>query len=176
MLRNSREGIRQLVEKHQQERNLYTKETNSADAPRKVLKVKPLSQVKAIPVVAVKERNEGAILPRHEIVAPNDPTINLPKDDRLPRRKGPRFEETHVRLTNYLQKELYAAVQALRKSGEIESVTALLDASVRITFSALSLPRVFFCYGAMHTSFGRAIGRSKPALLTTTKEGLVFVI
>jgi hypothetical protein len=131
MLRNGREGIKKLIEKQNKERNLQAEKAHSADEPKKVLKVRPISQAKAEYVATAEEKLEDAVLHRQENIEPTGLSVDLPKNDHLPRRKGPRFEDTHVRFTNYLQKELYTKVQDLRKRGEIDSVTALLDASVR---------------------------------------------
>lgn len=131
MLRNGREGIRRLIEQQKQERNLQTEKDHPADTPKKVQKVKPLSQAKAESVATAIEKSENVVLHRQENIEPTGFSINLPKDNQLPKRKGPRFDETHVRFTNYMRKNLYTVVQALKKAGEIESLTALVDASVR---------------------------------------------
>lgn len=131
MLRNGREGIRKIVEQYEREKGKRTEEAVPADAPKKVLKVRPLSQIKEESNAAASEKGEMVFPHRQEVDVPKGFSFDLPKEDPPPRKKGPRFEETHVRFTNYMQKDLYAEVQALKRAGEIESVTALMDASVR---------------------------------------------
>ncbi|RXT08852.1 hypothetical protein [Ammoniphilus sp. CFH 90114] len=49
---------------------------------------------------------------------------------RKPPQKPVRFENTHKRYTNYLENNLYITIQNLRKSGEIVSMTSLINNAV----------------------------------------------
>ena len=41
------------------------------------------------------------------------------------------FEETHVRFTSYLEHDLHIVVQALKKQGQIRSITELVNESIK---------------------------------------------
>lgn len=43
----------------------------------------------------------------------------------------PRFEETHVRFTNYLRKDISERIERLRDEGKIESITKLINDAIR---------------------------------------------
>jgi hypothetical protein len=43
----------------------------------------------------------------------------------------PRFEDTHVRFTNYLRKDISERIERLRDEGKIESITKLINDAIR---------------------------------------------
>jgi len=43
----------------------------------------------------------------------------------------PLFEETHVRFTNYLRKDVSERIECLRNEGKIESITKLINDAIR---------------------------------------------
>lgn len=55
---------------------------------------------------------------------------NFQNNSRKPPQKALRFDDTHKRFTNYLQRDLYAVIQKLRANGEIDSMTLLINDAV----------------------------------------------
>jgi hypothetical protein len=49
----------------------------------------------------------------------------------IPQPKKAKFEETHVRFTSYLEKDLHQIIQELRREGVISSVTELVNEAVK---------------------------------------------
>lgn len=47
------------------------------------------------------------------------------------KKRKPTFEESHVRITTYLSKDLHAIVRILLNNGQIPSITALINESVK---------------------------------------------
>lgn len=45
--------------------------------------------------------------------------------------KKAKFDETHVRFTSYLEKNLYSVIQLLKKQGHIDSITELVNESIK---------------------------------------------
>jgi len=57
-----------------------------------------------------------------------------PTDDfNYKHRRGnkPLFEETHVRFTNYLRKNIFERIEYLRNEGKLESLTKLINDALR---------------------------------------------
>jgi hypothetical protein len=48
--------------------------------------------------------------------------------------KKERFEETHIRFTSYLEKDLHQLIQELRREGLISSVTELINEAIKAYF------------------------------------------
>jgi len=67
---------------------------------------------------------------RRKIKLPESKGAQLPAGGPVPARGEP-FEERYRRVTTYLEKDVYATVQALRRSGRVASVTALYNAALR---------------------------------------------
>jgi hypothetical protein len=51
--------------------------------------------------------------------------------------KKAKFEDTHVRFTSYLEKNLYVVVRQLKKQGSISSITELVNESIKQYLTSL---------------------------------------
>jgi hypothetical protein len=67
---------------------------------------------------------------KHETHGGSTLNENFRKRLRKPSQKSPRFEDTHKRFTNYLEKDLYMIIQNLRKKDAIDSLTILINNAV----------------------------------------------
>ncbi len=67
---------------------------------------------------------------RRKIKLPQKSTGGQPEAGPVPPRAEP-FEQRYRRVTTYLERELHARVRELRKTGTVDSVTALYNAALR---------------------------------------------
>lgn len=56
---------------------------------------------------------------------------DIPKRGNHRRSSKPRFEDTHIRFTSYFRKDISERIEKLRDEGKIESLTGLINESVR---------------------------------------------
>lgn len=105
------------------------------------------SEKKSGPVVEANNRKKVVSKPsassnkRKIVTRPSSPSSverakgetkisNFSSNSERPPRKKEKFEDTHKRFTNYLELELYEGIQSLKDKGEIESLTAVLNAAI----------------------------------------------
>jgi hypothetical protein len=102
--------------------------SNSKEGEIKPKKLVP-KEKKIVREVVDNPKYEEKISPHHKHESHGGQTLNekFQKVLRKPPQKSPRFEETHKRFTNYLEKDLYMIIQNLRKKGEIDSLTLLIN-------------------------------------------------
>ncbi|MCM3116316.1 hypothetical protein M3610_13505 [Neobacillus sp. MER 74] len=111
------------MELNQKESDRMVNQTNDqkVSTRRKIIIKEDSNLTKAIikQPLPIQESNEQLIL-----------SEDFLSSARKPPQKSLRFDETHKRFTNYLQKDLYSAIQNLRKSGEIDSLTSLINDAI----------------------------------------------
>jgi hypothetical protein len=91
--------------------------------PRKLVpKEKKIHQVDDNPKYEEKKSHPH----KHESHGGSTLNENFRKRLRKPPQKSLRFEDTHKRFTNYLEKDLYMIIQNLRKKGEVDRCVELI--------------------------------------------------
>lgn len=129
---NNRDALRRTVEKYQKQKELREQlaqdsqtqatEPNAEEQPkRRIIKMKSKSE---------ETLAEKVIPHTQESLDPSGKAVNFPKDNRRPPKKATSFEESHKRFTNYMKIDYYQIIQRLRKRGDIESMTTLLNDAI----------------------------------------------
>jgi hypothetical protein len=113
-------------------RRVISKKPVSMEGEIKLKKLVPKKKRKIVHQVDVNPKFEEKKSTPHKQELQEGLTINETFQARLrkPPQKSPRFEDTHKRFTNYLEKDLFMIIQHLRQNGQIESVTQIINNAV----------------------------------------------